>query len=123
MPLSCTLATTSAGFFLPAIQYPDRVDRMIVVVETFQISVPTLLPGHVRAALPVRFLPAHRAPANRRRRRTSCGQRTLDRFRQRQESTRIEMQDGREEFWLIWFPCLLAAALITSLYIAARVLS
>ena len=30
------------------------------------------------------------------------------------------MQDSDQQFWLIWFPCLLAASVIALLYVAAR---
>jgi len=34
-----------------------------------------------------------------------------------------EMRDPKEEFWLIWFPSILAAIVIAALYLAARFLS
>ena len=33
------------------------------------------------------------------------------------------MRDPKEEFWLIWFPSILAAIVIAALYLAARFLS
>ena len=35
----------------------------------------------------------------------------------------IRVQDSREEFWLIWFPCVIAAVVIAALYFAAKLLS
>lgn len=33
------------------------------------------------------------------------------------------MQETREAFWLIWFPCILAAVVIAALYVIGKLLS
>lgn len=35
---------------------------------------------------------------------------------------RFAMRESGEEFWLIWFPCILAAVVISALYFIAKIL-